>query len=64
MIGPEEAKAAGHYVHIGMADAAPAFVAAALDLLEEAEDADEVLVTDGITEAARKLREIVDGGSW
>lgn len=55
---------AGAFVKISLADAAPQFVSATLDLLAEVEDADEVLVTDGILKAARELRRIIQGGKW
>lgn len=55
---------AGTYVQIRLADAAPAFTEAAIDLLAAAENADEVLVTDEIREAAARMRKIIDGGRW
>lgn len=54
----------GAFVKISLADAAPKFVAAALDLLAECEDADEMLVTNAITSAAQKLRRVIESGRW
>jgi hypothetical protein len=55
---------AGAFVQLSLADAAPKFVAAALDLLAECEDADDMLVTDAIKQAAQKLRRVIEAGRW
>lgn len=54
----------GLFVAIKLADAAPQFVSAALDLLAEVEDADEILITDGIVQAGQKLRRVIESGRW
>lgn len=54
----------GAFVKISLADAAPKFVSAALDLLAEVEDSDEVLVTDSILKAAQALRRVIEAGKW
>lgn len=51
-------------VRIQLADAAPAFVEAAIDLLCEVEDADEVLVPDSVAECAATLRAVIERGGW
>lgn len=40
------------------------FVAAAIDLLIAVEDADKVLLPDGVEEAAGELRAVIDRGGW
>ena len=51
-------------VRIQLADAAPAFVEAAVDLLCEVEDADAALVPDAVSEAAAALRAVIERGGW
>ncbi len=51
-------------IRIRLADAAPLFVAAALDLLLEVEQADRVLVTDAVLARAGALRDVVDAQGW
>lgn len=51
-------------VRIRLADAAPEFVAGALDLLAAVEESDPVLVTDAALEAAAELRRIATAGGW
>ncbi len=51
-------------VRIQLADAAPAFVEAAVDLLCTVEETDEVLVADRVIEAAATLRAVIERGGW
>lgn len=44
-----------------MSDSMQEFLAAALDLLQEVEHADDALVTDGILDAATRLRDVIEG---
>lgn len=53
-------------VRIRLADAAPAFVQAALDLLLAVEESDELLTTDAAREAAKEFRAVIEEkrGRW
>ena len=51
-------------MRIRLADAAPVFVAAAVDLLVEVENADDTLVPDAVADAAAALRAVIERGGW
>jgi len=63
-IGELRADERGAYVEIRMADCAPAFTVAALDLLAAVEDSDPALITDDALEKATTLREVIETGRW
>jgi len=53
-------------VVIRLADAAPDFTKAALDLLEAVQDSDQALVSDRIVQAAERFQRLIDRerGNW